>query len=134
MQQTVLEVVSGLLERDGRHLIAQRLENDRYGLYWEFPGGVVEDGETHQEALRRELQEELGIDVAVGPLLHVYEDEIPDLKIVVSIYRCEIRHGEPRPYECKDTAWVNLKALDSTILLAPADKKFLDWFLTQEHS
>ena len=61
-------VVAGVLQQDGKLLIGQRMAKDRHGLKWEFPGGKVEIGETPKQALRRELQEELGIRPSISPV------------------------------------------------------------------
>ncbi len=117
-----LEVVAGLIEDRDRVLLAQRMEADDYGLLWEFPGGKVEDKETDQQALYRELLEEIGVKVDVGRLAAVYEDESDVLKINVRLYRCTILSGTPQARECREIGWFSLKeaaALD----LAPADRK-----------
>jgi ADP-ribose pyrophosphatase len=60
MKKRCLEIVAGLIKRDGTYLLAQRMADDAYGSLWEFPGGKIETGETPQQALRREMAEELG--------------------------------------------------------------------------
>jgi 8-oxo-dGTP diphosphatase len=66
-------VVAALIERDGRLLICRRRATDPHPLQWEFPGGKTEPGEELQEALRRELREELDIDAEIGPEVTRYE-------------------------------------------------------------
>ena len=66
-------VVAAVIERDGQILIGQRKAGQRHALKWEFPGGKVEPGETPPDALRRELEEELGIHAEIGPQLADYE-------------------------------------------------------------
>ncbi len=87
-----IRVVAAVVERDGRYLITQRRPNAVLPLLWEFPGGKVEYGESDGEALRREMQERLGIDVSVGSLIsyvtHPYEHYTVDLFL----------------YECRATA------------------------------
>ncbi len=71
-----IDVVAGVVRRDGLFLIAQRLADDTLGGYWEFPGGKVDPGEELRDALRRELMEELGIETEIGAeiqrVVHAY--------------------------------------------------------------
>jgi len=62
----MIQVVAGVMMRDGQYLICQRRKDDTHGLKWEFPGGKIEPGENAEFALRRELQEELEIDATIG--------------------------------------------------------------------
>ena len=84
-----LKVVSAIIEDDaGRLLIAQRPPHKKFSGYWEFPGGKIEVGEDPQAALRRELQEELSLDVAIGRFMGIYthtygEDECVELHVYV---------------------------------------------------
>jgi 8-oxo-dGTP diphosphatase len=70
-------VVAAVIERDGMVLIGQRKRTERHALKWEFPGGKVEPGETPLAAIRRELEEELGIRAAIGPQMAGYEYQYP---------------------------------------------------------
>ena len=70
----MIDVVCGLLVRDGRLLIVQRKPGGRHGGYWEFPGGKIEAGESAEQSLVRELTEELGVTVRVGPLVGESDD------------------------------------------------------------
>ena len=73
-----INVVAGLIFRDGRLLACQRHEKSAFPLKWEFPGGKVESGETDADALRRELKEELGISVSAMTFFHEHEHAYPD--------------------------------------------------------
>jgi mutator protein MutT len=101
-----LHVVAGVIVKNRRILLARRLPGGAHGGLWELPGGKVEEGEKPEEALRRELREELGIAVRVhGPVLetlHAY----PHRTIRLAAYWCRIAAGEPRPLECAEIAWV----------------------------
>ena len=67
---TPITVVAAVIEQSGHILICQRRSGDRFELKWEFPGGKVQPGETPQEALMRELKEELSVSAKIGPELH----------------------------------------------------------------
>ncbi len=124
MGKPYLEIVAGLMQRNGTYLVAQRMADDAYGSLWEFPGGKIEPGETPEQALRREMAEELGVDVSIGRRVVAYEDESPTLKINVTLYECSIIGGEPVPLECSDVRWLTLEQIAEKPL-APADKKAL---------
>jgi 8-oxo-dGTP diphosphatase len=105
MQKTLI-VVAGVLCRDGKLLIGQRLSGDRHGLKWEFPGGKVEPGETPKEALVRELREELGVECEIGRELaryeHVTRGRGPLLLLFLQVDRC---HGEPKAVAFEEIRW-----------------------------
>jgi 8-oxo-dGTP diphosphatase len=79
-------VVAAVIERNGKVLIGQRKANDRHALKWEFPGGKVEHHEDPKDALRRELQEELGIDAEIGPEIVRYEVQYPKRSPILLIF------------------------------------------------
>lgn len=103
----MIHVVAGLVVHGGRLLISRRLPEAHQGGCWEFPGGKVEPGESEPEALRRELREELGIEVEVGPLFdrvrHTYPGREP---LELAFYVCRAGHVEPRALGCSAFAWV----------------------------
>jgi len=125
-KQIIKDVVGALIERDGKFLVAKRKDDDSFGGLWEFPGGCVEHQEANEEALEREIKEELGIDVEAGKFVFECEDEIPTLKIIIYLYECRIINGVPHPVDCAEVRWAGLDELRQ-IELAPADKKILNW-------
>jgi len=106
-----------ILDERGRLFLARRgpaAKNER-GL-WEFPGGSVEFGETLAQALTREMREEYGIEVDVGPLLDVVDHILPEegQHWVSPTFICTIRAGEPRirePAKCAEIGWFDLDAM-----------------------
>lgn len=110
----VLDVVAAVIVRRGRVLMAQRRREDRFPLYWEFPGGKVEPGETHADALRRELEEELGIRVASDRPYGRTSYQLPTGEIArIHFYLARLLSGEPRPLEVHAWRWVDADGLVS---------------------
>jgi 8-oxo-dGTP diphosphatase len=105
-EQKPILVVAGILRRDRRILICQRRRSDAYGLQWEFPGGKVEDGEPLPTALRRELDEELGIEVDVGEEVHRLRHHYPDRYVEVLFFAMAAFRGEPRNKVFEAIEWV----------------------------
>ncbi|MBZ5590224.1 MAG: (deoxy)nucleoside triphosphate pyrophosphohydrolase [Acidobacteriia bacterium] len=114
-------VVAAVVRRDdGRFLLARRLPQSHLGGLWEFPGGSLEDGETPDEALRRELREELGVGVAVGePVTFAFHRDT-ERDVVLLFYAARITEGEPRGLLGQEIGWFAPKEL---VLLStpPAD-------------
>jgi 8-oxo-dGTP diphosphatase len=108
-----IRVVAALVEREGRYLITQRRESAVLPLLWDFPGGRVEDGESDEAALAREVSERLGATVEVGQLIsfvnHPYERYAVDLYL----YQCELLSDRLHCRAVKDYAWVTSKEMES---------------------
>ena len=121
----MVEVVAGLIWKEGKFMICQRPENKASALLWEFVGGKVESGETREDALIRECREE--IDVTVKPLTvfctvdHVY----PDITIRLILFNAVIEEGEPKMLEHNDIKWITPQEIDE-YEFCPADKEILE--------
>ena len=121
----MVEVVAGLIWKEGKFMICQRPENKARALLWEFVGGKVESGETREDALIRECREE--IDVTVKPLTvfctvdHVY----PDITIRLILFNAVIEEGEPKMLEHNDIKWITPQEIDE-YEFCPADKEILE--------
>ncbi|MGA1866589.1 MAG: NUDIX domain-containing protein [Thermoplasmatota archaeon] len=120
MRERPLLVTAALILRGSRILIAQRLPDSRFEPNkWEFPGGKVDFGEHPVRTLERELEEELGIIVEVGPLYdltsHVYEQNGMKRHVVILFYLCRLSSGEPAPLDCQDIRWVAREELTTYI-------------------
>ena len=92
---------------------------------WEFPGGKIEDGETPQTALVREIKEELDTIVEVGELIDTIEYDYPSFHLSMDCFWCEVVEGELKLLEAEDAKWLNRDELDSVQWL-PADLKIID--------
>jgi A/G-specific adenine glycosylase len=122
------EIVAGIIFRDGRILIARRKAEGLLGGLWEFPGGKKEPGETLEQTAAREIQEETGITVAVGPCLTVVRHAYSHFKIVLHAFLCEYRSGQASPIHCDAVKWVWPSQLKKYAFPA-ANKKILQKLL-----
>lgn len=98
-------VTAGIILRGQEVLICQRHHSDPYGLQWEFPGGKVRDGEGLKAALRRELEEELGIDAAVGAEVYRLRHRYPDRYVEVVFFQVKSYRGEPANRVFESIEW-----------------------------
>ena len=118
------EVVAALIWNVDKFMICQRPAHKARGLLWEFVGGKVEPGETKEQALIRECQEELAITLAVGDVFMDVTHEYPDLTVHLTLFNATIAEGEPQKLEHNDIQWIT----QSEILnyeFCPADEEIL---------
>lgn len=107
-----VDVAAGLIwNGDGKLLIAQRPMEGLLGGLWEFPGGKLEPGETLQECLRRELREELAVEVDVGELYTVVQHSFTHFRITLHVFTCRHLDGEPQAIGAQNWAWVTPEEL-----------------------
>ncbi len=118
----LLVSAAALIDVDGRVLICRRPQGKSMAGLWEFPGGTVHEGETPEQALIRELHEELGIEVAANALQaatfasHAYDD----FHLLMPLYVCRRWQGDPHPREGQATRWASPEAL-TDYPMPPAD-------------
>ena len=115
----MIAVVAALAAKEGRLLIAQRPMGRHMGGKWEFPGGKLEKGETPEAALRRELNEELGVDADIGPIRAAIPYSYPEKDVLLLFYVARLM-GEPKPIDEAALAWVTPDEL-AGYDLAPVD-------------
>lgn len=124
--KNIVRVVAALIWQNGRFLACQRPPQKARGLLWEFVGGKVEPGETKQQALIRECQEELAITVAVAAPVMTVKHEYPDITIELTLFEARIVKGKPQLLEHCDLRWLTAKEIDDYDF-CPADVEILDW-------
>ncbi len=119
------DVTAAVIIRDGKVLVTLRAQGEAHAGWWEFPGGKVENGETPEQCLRRELNEELGLDTLVGDKLaeSIYDYESGAIRLLA--YRTEITGGELRLSVHEEARWVPASDLGNYKLL-PADRPIVE--------
>lgn len=128
-----IEVAAGLIIRDGRILIAQRLSDAHLGGLWEFPGGKRQPGESFETCLQREAMEELGLVIAVHEEIFSAEHRDAEHNIRLRFYRCTVLTGEPRPFGCAACRWVTPAEI-SAYPFPPADLPLVHQIATGRHA
>lgn len=122
----IIPVTAALIEREGRFLIAQRKPDSHLALLWEFPGGKLHFGERPEDCLAREIAEELGMRITVGPLFSVESHLYEQRQILLLVYRCTpVPGAEPQPLDVAGFDWVSPAEM-SRFAFAPADLPIVD--------
>ena len=119
------EIVAAAIRRNGRYLLGRRPSGGMLGGLWEFPGGKVGPGETHEQALEREVEEELGIEVRVGDHIASIDHGYSHFTITLHLYRCEHLEGRPRAIFHDHVKWILLSHFDRYAFPA-ANRKLFD--------
>ncbi|MBQ2955838.1 MAG: 8-oxo-dGTP diphosphatase MutT [Clostridia bacterium] len=121
----MIAVVAALIVRENRLLIARRPEGKHMAGKWEFPGGKIERGETPEQALERELKEELGVKTETGRIYHAIAHSYPEKDVLLMFYRSRLIEGEPEAIEEAELKWIT----ESELRLYPwaeADAPLID--------
>lgn len=119
-------VTAAVIERDGHYLLCRRHPNGELPGKWEFPGGKIEPGESEEECLKRELREELSIDVVPRRRLGEVEDELPAGRLRLIAFCADAGRQSPVVLDHEEIAWVAPQELCSYDL-APADVTVAEW-------
>ena len=122
-------VVAAVIERDGSFLLTLRPDGTHLAGHWEFPGGKVHHSETHTEALRREIFEELDAVAHVGEIVHTVTHAYPEKTVELYFYRCDLE-GEPKPMIGQEMRWVSRAELAS-LPFPEADRDLISHLVEQ---
>lgn len=120
-----IPVVAGFLKKDQKILVGQRPENHSLAGLWEFPGGKIEIGETPEQALHRELNEELGIEAQIGQLKLACTHSYGDVGIIILFYEVNFWKGEPKAKHHLMLEWIYPQELKMRPI-PEANKKILN--------
>ncbi len=123
MKKTI-HVVAAIIQR-GDEIFATQRGYGNYKDWWEFPGGKIEPGETPEEALAREIKEELATDITVDKYITTVEYDYPEFHLVMDCFWCSIKNGDLTLLEHEAAKWLPLDDLRQVKWL-PADEKVLD--------
>lgn len=125
-----IRVVAAVIHREDKIFATVRGYGEFKGQ-WEFPGGKIEPGETPQQALIREIQEELDVKVEVGNLIETIEYDYPSFHLSMDCFWCIVTDGEITLKEAEDSRWLNKDELYSINWL-PADMKLIEKIYSME--
>lgn len=120
----IIRVVAAVILSEGKIFATQRGYGDFKGG-WEFPGGKIEEGETPEDALKREILEELETEISVGELIDTIEYDYPNFHLSMDCFWCEIVRGGLVLKEHEAAKWLDKEALNSVEWL-PADVSLID--------
>lgn len=120
----IVEVVAALIWDSNKFMICQRPAHKARDLLWEFVGGKIEPGETKEQALIRECQEELAITLSVGDVFMDVLHEYPDLTVHLTLFNATISEGVPQKLEHNDIKWITPSEIPNYDF-CPADKEIL---------
>ncbi|HJU05807.1 MAG TPA: 8-oxo-dGTP diphosphatase MutT [Nitrospiraceae bacterium] len=121
----IVQVIAGLIRQGRRYLITRRKPGVHLGGMWEFPGGKRETGEAMEDCLRRELREELNIEVTAPLPYRVVRHAYPGKLVELYVFFCSIEQGQPQALGCQDFRWVVPEDLHN-FEFPPADKPIIE--------
>lgn len=120
MEKKRIEVAAAII-CDGNKMFATQRGYGEWKDWWEFPGGKIEAGENPQDALKREIKEELATEIEVGDLITTVNYEYPKFHLKMHCFLCKMKNGNLTLLEHEAAKWLNLETLD-TIKWLPADE------------
>ncbi len=120
-----MEVVAAIIHDNNNRIFATQRGSGDWKDWWEFPGGKIENGETPEDALKREIREELDTEINVGKHVATVEWDYPKFHLTMHCYWCEVVDGELSLLEHEAARWLSVEQLDSVKWL-PADEVVID--------
>ncbi|BCR35714.1 (deoxy)nucleoside triphosphate pyrophosphohydrolase [Mariniplasma anaerobium] len=124
-----IEVVAAIIKKDNTYFCAQRSDHGELAKKWEFPGGKIEKGETHKEALEREILEELNTKIEVKTFLLTINHQYKGFNLILHAYRCEVIEGNLELSEHLAFKWATIDEMKKMEFSA-ADIPVLDYLST----
>ena len=124
----MIDVVAAVIKKDNKYFIAQRNRNKHFAYHWEFPGGKVDDGESFDYALKREIKEELSINIKIIKKITSEKHKDEQINVEVHYFLCEILNENIILSEHEDMKWVYKQDL-LNYKLAPGDSKIIKYLL-----
>ena len=122
----MIDVVAAVIKKDNKYLIAQRNRDKHFAFYWEFPGGKVNNNESFENALKREILEELSINIKINNKISSERFRDEKINVEVHYYFCEKIDQDITLLEHEDMKWVFKKDL-LNYKLAPGDSKIIEY-------
>lgn len=116
-----IQVAAAVIDSGDFYLITRRKAGTHLAGLWEFPGGKCEEGESLKDCLRREVREELGIEITEPVPLQTVRHDYPEKSVELHFFRCTIKAGTAQVLGCDDLKWVTAKEL-ATFEFPPADR------------
>ena len=104
--------VAVIINSEGKILIDRRKPEGEMGGLWEFPGGKIEPGETVEECIKREIKEELNIEIEVGDRLTTIAHDYKNFRVTLYVHFCKHLSGNPQPIECEEIHWVKVSIMN----------------------
>jgi len=125
-----IEVVAAIITKDNKILCTQRPDKGEVAKKWEFPGGKIESGETHEQAIKREVKEELGCNISVDEFFMTIEHQYKFFQLVMHCYKCTLVSQKIILHEHIDSSWMTINNLD-TLDWAPADWPIINIIMSE---
>lgn len=120
-----IKVVAAIIKKGNQILIAQRLKGEFTGQ-WEFPGGKVEEGELPEEALKREIMEEMELDIDIDEFLMTAEYDYPTFHLSMDCYICSLKSNQIQLHDHSAIQWISIKDDIKNINWIPADVQIIE--------
>jgi len=120
-----VQVTAALIRRDGRYLITLRPEGSHLSGHWEFPGGKLDPGETLEECVVREVEEETGLRIRVEEKAAEVVHHYPEMSVHLHFFNCRPVEGKAEPIGCAEVAWVDREELGA-YRFPPADARLIE--------